>query len=98
MCCSKVFGKTLINHVYINHVYRDRAAEKRALHGGFGVGHGQKKSEIRRGESSSPVSTTTKEVACEALDLALGAGSYARRMRENMGRIEVMVVSYLRRP
>ncbi|GAB2269798.1 hypothetical protein Dimus_004716 [Dionaea muscipula] len=69
----------------INHVYRDRAAERRVLHGGFGVGPGQKKSEIRGGESSSPVSTTTEEAASEALDLALGAGSYARRMLENMG-------------
>ncbi|GAB2221230.1 hypothetical protein Droror1_Dr00012402 [Drosera rotundifolia] len=68
----------------MNHVYRDRAAERRALHGGFGVGPGQK-SEVLGGRSSSLVSTTTEEAGSEALDLSFGTGSYARRMLENMG-------------
>ncbi|GMP33824.1 hypothetical protein CsSME_00006972 [Camellia sinensis var. sinensis] len=64
--------------------YRDRAAERRALHGGFGVGPGQKKSvDINDCEPSSSVSP--EEAAGEALNMSFGAGSYARRILENMG-------------
>ncbi|KAJ4960352.1 hypothetical protein NE237_020262 [Protea cynaroides] len=65
--------------------YRDRAAERRALHGGFGVGPGQNNSvggEIDT-ESSSPV--CSEAAAAEALDNSFGAGSYARRILESMG-------------
>ncbi|KAL9252949.1 SUPPRESSOR OF ABI3-5-like protein [Drosera capensis] len=83
---SSQFGQLSISRKVkrMNHVYRDRAAERRALHGGFGVGPGQK-SEILGGRSSSPFSTTTEEAGSEALDLSFGTGSYARRMLENMG-------------
>nr|XP_043636505.1 angiogenic factor with G patch and FHA domains 1 [Erigeron canadensis] len=69
-----------------DHTYRDRAAERRILHGGFGVGPGQKKSvdEVDSG-SSSPVSPNPEEAAAEALQISFGVGSYARRMLENMG-------------
>ncbi|KAK9117230.1 hypothetical protein Sjap_016177 [Stephania japonica] len=64
-------------------IYRDRAAERRALHGGYGTGPGQKTSGAM--EASSPVSNSTEEAAAEALDMSFGAESYARRMMENMG-------------
>ncbi|KAL8252141.1 hypothetical protein R6Q59_035834 [Mikania micrantha] len=68
------------------HAYRDRAAERRTLHGGFGVGPGQKKSANDvDSASSSPVSATPEESASEALKLSFGDGSYARRILENMG-------------
>ncbi|KAF4351755.1 hypothetical protein F8388_008765 [Cannabis sativa] len=64
--------------------YRDRAAERRALHGGFGVGPGQKNTMV--GDMpSSPVSDSTEEAAAEALNMSFGAGSYARKILENMG-------------
>ncbi|KAK9069904.1 hypothetical protein SSX86_010300 [Deinandra increscens subsp. villosa] len=66
--------------------YRDRAAERRTLHGGFGVGPGQKKSADDADSGySSPVSATPEEAASEALKLSFGDGSYARRILENMG-------------
>ncbi|KAK9119784.1 hypothetical protein Scep_017877 [Stephania cephalantha] len=64
-------------------IYRDRAAERRALHGGYGTGPGQKNSGAM--EASSPVSNSTEEAAAEALDMSFGADSYARRIMENMG-------------
>ncbi|KAK9108152.1 hypothetical protein Syun_024163 [Stephania yunnanensis] len=64
-------------------IYRDRAAERRALHGGYGTGPGQKNSGAV--EASSPVSNSTEEAAAEALDMSFGADSYARRIMENMG-------------
>lgn len=66
-----------------DHAYRDRAAERRTLHGGFGVGPGQKKS--ADDDSSTPTSATPEEAAAEALNMSFGVGSYARRMLENMG-------------
>ncbi|KAF6136975.1 hypothetical protein GIB67_030739 [Kingdonia uniflora] len=64
--------------------YRDRAAERRAFHGGFGVGPGQKNS-ADDVETTSSVSYSTDKAAAEALNMSFGAGSYARRMLENMG-------------
>ncbi|KAL4573313.1 hypothetical protein LXL04_020113 [Taraxacum kok-saghyz] len=68
-------------------VYRDRAAERRSLHGGFGVGPGQKKStdDVDFSSSSDPVIYYPEEAAAEALKMSFGVGSYARRMVENMG-------------
>ncbi|KAL2935889.1 SUPPRESSOR OF ABI3-5, partial [Bienertia sinuspersici] len=60
-------------------VYRDRAAERRALHGGFGVAPGQKRS---MDDASPP---PTEEAAAEALEMSLGTGSYARKILKNMG-------------
>ncbi|XP_057806139.1 uncharacterized protein LOC131021074 isoform X2 [Salvia miltiorrhiza] len=67
------------------HIYRDRAAERRALHGGFGVGPGQKNSHIS--SDSAPLSPTlpAEESAAESLSMSFGAGSYARRILEGMG-------------
>ncbi|KAL5816216.1 hypothetical protein ACOSQ3_024594 [Xanthoceras sorbifolium] len=68
------------------HAYRDRAAERRTLHGGFGVGPGQKRLMVSDdGRERSPVSTSTEEAAAEALNMSFGTGSYARRMLESMG-------------
>ncbi|KAL6973183.1 hypothetical protein U1Q18_027363 [Sarracenia purpurea var. burkii] len=64
--------------------YRDRAAERRALHGGFGVGPGQKKpADSNACVPLSPVSHA--EAAGEVLKSSFGAGSYARRILESMG-------------
>ncbi|XP_008464536.2 uncharacterized protein LOC103502387 isoform X3 [Cucumis melo] len=63
--------------------YRDRAAERRILHGGFGVGPGQKNSAIDREDfTSSPPPETT---IVEALNISFGAGSYAQRILKSMG-------------
>ncbi|KAL8140823.1 LOW QUALITY PROTEIN: hypothetical protein V2J09_006844 [Rumex salicifolius] len=67
-----------------SHGYRDRAAERRALHGGFGIGPGQKKTTLDGSPSSSPPSST-QEAAAEALEMSLGAGSYAQKILKNMG-------------
>ncbi|KNA23462.1 hypothetical protein SOVF_024560 [Spinacia oleracea] len=60
-------------------VYRDRAAERRELHGSFGEAPGQKRS----ADDASPPST--EEAAAEALEMSLGAGSYAQKILKNMG-------------
>ncbi|CAM8885683.1 unnamed protein product [Rhodiola kirilowii] len=68
------------------HAYRDRAAERRNLHGGFGVGPGQKKTTDDDDDSpSSPVSVPTEIAAAEALNLSFGAGSFSRKLLEKMG-------------
>uniref|UniRef100_A0A7N0TJQ3 G-patch domain-containing protein n=1 Tax=Kalanchoe fedtschenkoi TaxID=63787 RepID=A0A7N0TJQ3_KALFE len=67
------------------HAYRDRAAERRNLHGGFGVGPGQKKTTDDIDSPSSPVSVPTEIAAAEALYLSFGAGSYSRKLLEKMG-------------
>ncbi|CAI9112613.1 OLC1v1013081C1 [Oldenlandia corymbosa var. corymbosa] len=65
--------------------YRDRAAERRALHGGFGVGPGQKKA--LNAASSAPSSPTSDfpEAAAKSNSISFGAGSYARKLLEGMG-------------
>ena len=70
-------------------MYRDRAAERRTLHGSFGVGPGQKKLVVGDAMPSSPDSVSMDEAAAEALDMSFGAGSYARRILESMGWKEV---------
>jgi hypothetical protein len=71
-------------------VYRDRAAERRTLHGGFGVGPGQKNSVVGKNDlPSSPASASRGEAAAEALNMSFGAGSYARNLLESMGWKEV---------
>lgn len=68
------------------HAYRDRAAERRALHGSFGVGPGEKKAKVDVDSApSSPVSDCPEEAAAESLNMSFGDGSYARRIMENMG-------------
>lgn len=70
--------------------YRDRAAERRTLHGGYGKGPGQKNLVDRYDDTpSSPVSSCPQEAAAEALEMSFGAGSYARKLLENMGWKEV---------
>eukprot|EP00258_Populus_trichocarpa_P034021 XP_024450040.1 uncharacterized protein LOC7480612 [Populus trichocarpa] len=85
--CTTVLSNQLsASKMQASHAYRDRAAERRNLHGGFGVGPGQKSSLFGDvGGSSSAVSTSTEEAAAEALSMSFGAGSYARKILENMG-------------
>ncbi|XWS60780.1 hypothetical protein CRYUN_Cryun07bG0066500 [Craigia yunnanensis] len=64
-----------------SHVYRDRAAERRTLHRGFGLGPGQKNAAIDH--DSDP--TCIEDAKAEALNMSFGAGSYARRILEGMG-------------
>ncbi|KAL5723909.1 hypothetical protein ACHQM5_007243 [Ranunculus cassubicifolius] len=62
--------------------YRDRAAERRALHGGNGVGPGQKN---QGSDGEHETSVSTEVAAAHALHMSFGAGSYARKLLENMG-------------
>nr|GMC50605.1 uncharacterized protein LOC109149635 isoform X2 [Ipomoea batatas]GMC52709.1 uncharacterized protein LOC109149635 isoform X2 [Ipomoea batatas] len=68
------------------HVYRDRAAERRALHNGIGVGPGQKNT-FDSPDSGPSTSTSAggAEAMAESLNTSFGAGSYARRILESMG-------------
>ncbi|KAL8457914.1 hypothetical protein ACS0TY_034868 [Phlomoides rotata] len=68
-----------------DHAYRDRAAERRALHGGFGVGPGQKNSNAGADSLSSPPTLPPEEAAAESLNISFGTGSYARKILEGMG-------------
>ncbi|KAL2340935.1 hypothetical protein Fmac_008875 [Flemingia macrophylla] len=69
----------------IKYQYRDRAAERRILHGGFGMGPGQKNLPDMYNTPSSPVDACPQEAASEALEMSFGAGSYARKLLEGMG-------------
>ncbi|KAG9449801.1 hypothetical protein H6P81_009766 [Aristolochia fimbriata] len=69
-----------------SNTYRDRAAERRRLHGGFGVGPGQKHPDgTSCEEEQSCESFNTQEAAAQAVKMSFGTGSYARRILENMG-------------
>lgn len=71
--------------------YRDRAAERRALHGGIGVGPGQKSALVSDdGLGLSPDPTSMEDAAADALKMSFGTGSYARRILESMGWKEVI--------
>lgn len=70
--------------------YRDRAAERRVLHGGFGVGPGQKTPFAVNPAPSSPDSDNHEVAAAESLNMSFGAGSYARKILESMGWQEVV--------
>ncbi|XP_058787385.1 uncharacterized protein LOC131661777 isoform X2 [Vicia villosa] len=64
--------------------YRDRAAERRILHGGFGVGPGQKN--LGGGYDTPPSpDASPQEAKEEALKMSFGPGSYARKLLEGMG-------------
>jgi len=92
MACSLFpvcFLTFLCFYQYEGHEYRDRAAERRALHGGFGVGPGQKRS---IGDAIPPSSLPVEEAAAEALEMSFGAGSYARKILKNMGWKEVFML------
>ncbi|CAK8566737.1 unnamed protein product [Lathyrus sativus] len=64
--------------------YRDRAAERRILHGGFGVGPGQKNLGGSYDMAPSP-DASPQEAKEEALKMSFGPGSYARKLLEGMG-------------
>ena len=72
-----------------SNIYRDRAAERRALHGGFGVAPGQKNVVDDDNLTSSSASESREEAAAEALNLSFGSSSYARRILKSMGWKEV---------
>lgn len=55
------------------------------MHGGFGIGPGQKNAAVDHG--SDP--TFIEDAKAEALNMSFGAGSYARRILEGMGWKEV---------
>ncbi|XVF41735.1 hypothetical protein PTKIN_Ptkin01aG0303900 [Pterospermum kingtungense] len=64
-----------------SHVYRDRAAERRTLHGGFGISPGQKNAAAEDGSDPAFI----EDAQVEALNMSFRAGSYARRILEGMG-------------
>lgn len=66
--------------------YIDRAAQRRALHGGFGVGPGQK---LLNEEEEEMVLSEA-----EAAIMSFGPGSYSRRILESMGWKEVSLQLY----
>ncbi|KAL7098440.1 hypothetical protein ACP275_09G018100 [Erythranthe tilingii] len=68
-----------------HNVYRDRAAERRALHGGFGVGPGQKNSILGPDYATSSPTLQPEEAAAESLNISFGEGSYARKILQGMG-------------
>lgn len=75
-------------------LYRDRAAERRTLHGGFGIGPGQKSS-VNNDSSVGALGSDSADAevaAAEAIEMSFGAGSYARRLLENMGWKEVGIL------
>lgn len=60
------------------------------MHGGFGVGPGQKKSSTDVGSSpSSPPLVSQEEAAAESMNITFGEGSYARKLLKGMGWKEV---------
>ncbi|XP_074316825.1 uncharacterized protein LOC141653083 [Silene latifolia] len=61
-------------------IYRDRAAERRTFHKEFGEAMGDESSDEVAGSSECP-----EEAAAEALEMSLGAGSYAQKILKNMG-------------
>lgn len=67
-----------------NSAYRDRAAERRALHGGFGTGPGQKNVLDRNCGSAAP-EISEEEALYEATNASFGPGSYARKILQSMG-------------
>ncbi|KAK4800178.1 hypothetical protein SAY86_025543 [Trapa natans] len=76
--------------------YRDRAAERRTLHGGFGFGPGQKNFLCHAdGEQSFASIALTEEAAGESMNMLTGANSYGRRVLESMGWKEVPTLSSL---
>ncbi|XP_056859826.1 uncharacterized protein LOC108842331 isoform X1 [Raphanus sativus] len=65
--------------------YRDRAAERRNLHGGYGVGPGQKGTMVGLNADEHDTAYEEDATAEEALEFSFGSGSYARRIMGNMG-------------
>lgn len=71
--------------------YRDRAAERRNLHGGYGVGPGQKGTmlDLNGDEHLHSDTASEEDGTAEALEFSFGSGSYARKIMGNMGWKEV---------
>lgn len=88
------FGAHLLHCQHKPWPYRDRAAERRTLHGGFGIGPGQKSSvnDDSSGGALGSDSADAEEAAAEAIEMSFGAGSYARRLLKNMGWKEVGIL------
>ncbi|CAO2826427.1 unnamed protein product [Amaranthus hypochondriacus] len=82
---SSCLDKPFVNEKHKTNVYRNRAAERRALHGSFGAAPGQKRSADDISPPSSPVSVPVETAAAEALEMSLGSGSYAQKILKNMG-------------
>lgn len=61
------------------------------MHGGYGVGPGQKGTMVGHNTDEDSVLDTASEedAAAEAMELSFGSGSYARRIMGNMGWKEV---------
>ncbi|XP_058077944.1 SUPPRESSOR OF ABI3-5-like isoform X2 [Magnolia sinica] len=68
-------------------LHRDGVAERRILHGGFGIGPGEKTSanDGRGGEVPFSESLFMEEAADEAMNMSVGAVCHARRILEGIG-------------
>lgn len=74
--------------------YRDRAAERRTLHKGFGIGPGQKAVSVHELEKEEADAATEMPVALEKAASArpIGRDNIGKRMLEGMGWKEVSCV------
>jgi hypothetical protein len=76
--------------------YRDRAAERRTLHKGFGIGPGQKVVSIHELEKEEAEAATEMPAALKKAASArpIGRDNIGKRMLEGMGWKEVSFVYY----
>jgi len=76
--------------------YRDRAAERRTLHKGFGIGPGQKAVSVRELEKEEADAATEMPGALEKAASArpIGRDNIGKRMLEGMGWKEVSCVTW----
>lgn len=76
--------------------YRDRAAERRTLHGGFGTGPGQKGLTPQEQEKADAENAAGMDGALRTASLALplGKDNVGKRMLEGMGWKEVSVLRF----
>ncbi|KAL6626834.1 hypothetical protein ACP70R_030560 [Stipagrostis hirtigluma subsp. patula] len=81
-CASAASGKEQKTKAY-----RDRAAERRKLHGGVGIGPGQKQSNIVNFDEYEESSEDLDTMGVASIDMNLSSSGLhsAKRMMENMG-------------
>lgn len=77
--------------------YRDRAAERRTLHKGFGIGPGQKVVSVHELEKEEAEAATAMPAALEKAASArpIGRDNIGKRMLEGMGWKEVSYLYYI---
>ena len=78
-------------------IYRDRAAERRVLHGGLGIGPGQKQSNDMNSDEYEEANEDMDSLGAAPVDINFRSSGLksAKRIMENMGWKEVCLLSYL---